>query len=71
MSADTRSQARERLERSWATDERWRGIERRYSAEEVVGLRGSVEVEHSLARRGAAYVPASSGDYDHLVLQPA
>jgi isocitrate lyase len=68
MSADTRSQARERLERSWATDERWRGIERRYSADEVVGLRGSVEIEHSLARRGAdklwrivngeGYVPA-------------
>src|SRR3984893_4330593 len=68
MSADPRTQACERLERSWNTDERWRGIERRYSAEEVVGLRGSVEVEHSVARRGAAklwqlvngegYVPA-------------
>src|ERR1700726_888151 len=68
MSADSRSQPRERLERSWATDEGWRGIERRYSADEVVGLRGSVEVEHSLARRGAeklwrlvngeGYVPA-------------
>jgi len=65
---DTRSQACERLERSWITDVRWRGIERRYSAEEVVGLRGSVEIEHSLARRGAeqlwqlvngdGYVPA-------------
>ena len=54
MSAsEIHTQARERLERSWRSDERWRGIERRYCAEEVVGLRGSVEVEHSLARRGA------------------
>ena len=34
-------------------DGRWRGIERPYSAEEVVRLRGSVTVEHTLARRGA------------------
>src|SRR3954467_10278275 len=32
---------------------RFDGIERPYSAEEVLRLRGSVEVEHSLARRGA------------------
>jgi isocitrate lyase len=49
---DTRTQAREQLERSWSTDQRWRGIERRYTADEVVGLRGSVDVEYSLARRG-------------------
>ena len=50
---EIRTQARERLERSWSSDERWRGIERRYTADEVVRLRGSVDVEHSLARRGA------------------
>jgi isocitrate lyase len=50
---DTRTQARERLERTWGSDNRWRGIERRYTADEVVGLRGSVAVEHTLARRGA------------------
>jgi isocitrate lyase len=41
------------LEREWAAD-RWSGIQRDYSAEEVVRLRGSVRVEHTLARRGAA-----------------
>ncbi|OGF23371.1 MAG: isocitrate lyase [Candidatus Eisenbacteria bacterium RBG_19FT_COMBO_70_11] len=38
---------------SWARDARWRGIERNYSADDVVRLRGSLQVEHTLARRGA------------------
>ncbi len=42
----------EALERRWA-EERWAGIERPYTADEVVRLRGSVQVEHTLARRGA------------------
>ncbi len=46
-------QAAERLEQQWNTDPRWQGIERPYSAEEVIRLRGSVDVEHSLARRGS------------------
>jgi isocitrate lyase len=37
----------------WAISSRWRGIERTYSAEEVVRLRGTVQEEHTLARRGA------------------
>jgi isocitrate lyase len=37
----------------WARDERWRGIERSYTADDVVRLRGSVRVEHTLARLGA------------------
>ena len=41
------------LAREWAELDRWDGIERDYSAEDVVRLRGSVRVEHSLARRGA------------------
>ncbi|MBB2988241.1 isocitrate lyase [Terracoccus luteus] len=41
------------LVRSWAGDERWSGIERTYTAEDVVRLRGSVTEEHTLARRGA------------------
>jgi isocitrate lyase len=39
--------------RNGAGDERWRGIERPYGEDEVARLRGSVHVEHSLARRGA------------------
>ena len=42
------------LERAWQQDERWRGIERRYAAADVVRLRGSVRIEYSLARQGAA-----------------
>jgi len=51
--ADIRSIAAERLARDWAADARWAGIARGYEADEVVRLRGSVAVEHSLARRGA------------------
>jgi isocitrate lyase len=42
-----------RIQAAWETDERWRGIERTYSAEDVVRLRGSVVPEHTLARLGA------------------
>lgn len=41
------------LQKSWAEDPRWQGIKRDYSAEDVVRLRGSLTVEHTLARRGA------------------
>ncbi len=41
------------LRADWAGDVRWSGIERSYTAEDVVRLRGSVVEEHTLARRGA------------------
>ena len=41
------------LETQWQTDDRWSGIERTYTAEDVVRLRGSVVEEHTLARLGA------------------
>jgi len=41
------------LARHWASDPRWSGVSRSYSAEDVVRLRGSVREEHTLARRGA------------------
>src|SRR3954465_9992005 len=41
------------LEQDWATNSRWQGIKRGYSAEDVVRLRGSVKIEHTLARLGA------------------
>jgi isocitrate lyase len=43
----------EDLERRWATDPRWQGVERTYAAEGVVRLRGSFPVEQSVARHGA------------------
>ncbi|MEH7122531.1 MULTISPECIES: isocitrate lyase [unclassified Bacillus (in: firmicutes)] len=41
------------LQESWEMDARWKGIERPYSAEEVIQLRGSIDIEYTLARRGA------------------
>jgi isocitrate lyase len=41
------------LKRLWDTDNRWRAIRREYTAEDVVRLRGSVLIEHTLARHGA------------------
>ena len=43
----------EQLRLDWTNNPRWTGIERPYSAEDVVRLRGTVAVEHSLARLGA------------------
>ncbi|CEA06874.1 Isocitrate lyase [Arthrobacter saudimassiliensis] len=47
------STAAEQLAQEWATDPRWEGIERDYTAEDVVKLRGRIQEEHTLARRGA------------------
>jgi isocitrate lyase len=52
-STETRTRAAELLERRWAEERRWAGIIRPYSAEEVVRLRGSLRIEHTLAARGA------------------
>ena len=41
------------IEKQWRDDPRWGGVERGYSAADVVRLRGSVPIEHTLARRGA------------------
>ncbi|GAA1029658.1 isocitrate lyase [Virgisporangium ochraceum] len=48
-----RQTAAAEIEREWSTDPRWSGVERTYSAADVVRLRGSVTEEHTLARRGA------------------
>jgi isocitrate lyase len=49
MTAKTADQLRQ----DWQTNPRWNGIKRPYKAEDVVRLRGSVHIEHSLARIGA------------------
>lgn len=41
------------LQQEWDTNPRWKGIKRGYSAQDVVRLRGSLQIEHTLARRGA------------------
>lgn len=41
------------LLKTWQTDKRWKGIERPYTAEDVYSLRGSMEIEYTLAKKGA------------------
>lgn len=43
----------QRIQKDWTENPRWKGVRRSYSADDVVRLRGSVNVEHTLARRGA------------------
>jgi isocitrate lyase len=49
----SRTQQIAALEKDWATNPRWKGVKRGYSAADVVRLRGSVQIEHSLAKRGS------------------
>ena len=43
----------QQLQQSWENDSRWTGIKRPYTAEEVIKLRGSIDIEQTLARRGS------------------
>ncbi|PFF06357.1 isocitrate lyase [Bacillus cereus] len=56
----------EKLQESWELDTRWKGITRPYSAEDVVRLRGSIDIEHTLARRGAEKLWASLHTEDYI-----
>ena len=53
MSMRNVTQSVQDLQDLWDTDPRWQGVKRDYSAEEVMALRPSVHIEHSLARHGA------------------
>jgi isocitrate lyase len=53
LRAGDQTQTAAELEEIWNTDPRWDGIERTYTADDVIRLRGSVREEHTLARRGA------------------
>jgi len=49
----SREQQIAELKKDWADNPRWKGVRRPYTAEDVVRLRGSLHIEHTLARRGA------------------
>ena len=49
MTKLTREQQVAALEKDWAENPRWKGIKRGYSAADVVRLRGSLQIEHTLA----------------------
>jgi isocitrate lyase len=68
-----------RIAESWTTEPRWKGVARPYGAQDVCRLRGSVQVEHTLARLGAerlwkllndeSYVPALGAMTGNQALQ--
>lgn len=41
------------LKKDWEENPRWKGIKRPYTAEDVIRLRGSIDIEYTLAERGA------------------
>ncbi|MEJ2328654.1 MAG: isocitrate lyase [Gammaproteobacteria bacterium] len=49
----TREEQVAALEKEWADNPRWANIKRGYTAEDVVRLRGSVQPEYTIAKRGA------------------
>jgi isocitrate lyase len=49
----TREEQIKKIEKDWAENPRWSGIERGYTAADVVRLRGSVQIEYTIARIGA------------------
>ncbi|MEU8239774.1 isocitrate lyase [Actinoplanes missouriensis] len=51
---DNRGGTAEDLTREWASDPRWTGVKRDYTAQDVVKLRGTLQERHTLAERGAA-----------------
>lgn len=48
-----REQRIQALEKSWQEDMRWNGVKRPYTAEDVIKLRGSIDIRYTLARRGS------------------
>lgn len=61
----TNSRATE-LQESWEMDKRWNGITRPYTAEDVIKLRGSIDIEHTLARRGAEKLWKQMNEEDYI-----
>jgi isocitrate lyase len=54
------------LTRAWAGDPRWLGVQRSYTAQDVVKLRGSVQERHTLAERGAQRLWDLLHDEDYI-----
>ena len=54
------------LEERWRSEARWQGVERPYRGVDVLRLRGSVPIEHSLARRGAERLWSLLAEEDYV-----
>jgi len=59
------------LERTWATAERWNGVTRPYTPADVYRLRGSIAIEYSLAKYGAARLWRLLHDDDYVAVLSA
>src|SRR6059036_4135474 len=59
------------LEQAWKTGSRWRAVTRPYTAGDVYRLRGSIDIEYSLARYGAARLWQLFQDDDYVAVLPA
>ena len=66
MSETTRNQKAYQIQQDWATNPRWEGIKREYTADQVVRLQGSNPIEYSLARRGAEKLWRSLKETDYI-----
>ena len=53
VSMRSRSEEAKKLQKEWSENTRWKNVKRGYSAEDVVKLRGSIQIEHTLATRGS------------------
>ncbi|UBH25387.1 isocitrate lyase [Micrococcus porci] len=53
MTEQTVQQIAQEIQKDWDTNDRWTHIERTHTAEDVAKLRGRVQEEHTLARRGS------------------
>jgi len=45
--------AQEAIQHDWENNPRWKGVQRPYTPEDMLRLRGSIHIEHTLARMGA------------------
>jgi len=57
----------EKLQKDWDTNGRWKGITRNYSSDEVIGIRNSVEIKHTLAENGAKKLFTALGNKDEWI----
>ena len=62
----SRQQQIEALEKDWAQNPRWKGIKRNYTAADVVRLRGSLHIEHTLADRKSTRLNSSHTDISRM-----
>lgn len=59
----------ETIKNGWENDLRWENVERPYTAEDVDRLKGSMEIEHTLAKKGAEklWQLVNNADYVHAL----